>query len=281
MKKYLPFADSPTIKSYTRWEHFDEALSVEGTPVVEGLKEGPVELPEPENWFLEEHLKRAKGFRIVSNRVKIASKGGMTFLHVEGEVNGRVLVVESSENAPLSVTGRLKGSGEILHVVKGKGPHFSRWELEGDITVRTYAEGEDIYLRYVGRGKIAAYGVSKGKWVDVHHLFEAGEIVNRHLLLGEEGSFLVHRPLARVFENGEAHLETLLVKEGGFVVGVPSVEVFSGRVRSATHAVKDLVPSEEQLFYLRSRGFNKKKAKEYLIEEVKRFLLGELYDEVF
>ncbi len=281
MRKYLPFADSPTIKSYTRWERFDEALSKEGKPVVKGLKEEKTKLPEPENWFVEEHVKRAKGFRISSGEVYIASREGMAFLHVEGEVKGKLLIIESSEKAPLSLTGKLKGSGEVLHVIKGNGPHFSRWELEGNLTVRTYVEGEDIYLRYVGKGEIKAYGVSKGKRSDVHHLFYAGNVVNRHLLLGEEGSFLVHRPLVKVLEGGEAHLETLLVKEGGLVVGVPSVEVLSGKVKSATHAVKDLVPSEEQLFYLRSRGFREREAKEHLVEEVKRFLLGDIYQRFF
>ena len=282
MRKYLPYADSPTIRSYTRWERFEEALGKAGEPIVEGLQPFPVDLPNPEGWFMEEHIKRTKSYKVVANKVRISSKNGTSFLHVEGDVNNTLFIVEDSERAPLSITGKLRGSGEIFHIVRGKGPHFSRWELEGNFTIRTYVEGDDIYLRYVGKGDILAYGVSSGERSDVHHMFEArgSKVINKHLLLGRSGSFLVHRPLVRVFKGGEAHLETFLVKEGGFVVGVPSIEVMTAEVRGATHSVKDLLPSEEQMFYLQSRGISPVEGKRFLIEQVKRYLLGDLYSKL-
>ncbi len=274
--KYLPYADSPTVKSYTRWERFEEALEKVGEASVSGVERSVTALPEPENWFMEEHVKRAVGFRMSSGEVRVASKDGMSFVHIEGELDGTLLVVEDSSRSPLSVTGRLEGRGTLLHLVRGNGPHFSRWEVVGDVRVHTLVEGRDVYLRYVGSGNIRAFGVSRGERTDVNHLFTAGNITNVHLLVGEAGTFHVHRPLVRVEKGGKARVETLLYKNGGFVAAVPSMEVLTNEVEEAAHSVADIVPSEDHLFYLRTRGLDEYSAKKFVLEELEHMLLGGL-----
>ena len=82
--------------------------------------------------------------------------------------------------------------------------------------------------------------------------------------MDDGSSFLVHRPLIKVFEDGYGEARTLMIRRGGFLTGVPSLEVHSGNVRGAFHSVKDLLFSREQAFYLRSRGFKKSEAINFL-----------------
>ncbi|NPA86658.1 MAG: SufD family Fe-S cluster assembly protein [Candidatus Diapherotrites archaeon] len=279
MKKYLPYGDSPTIKSYTRWERFEEALKSKGEIRVEGVEPSKFSPFEDELWWSGIHFQRARGFRATSKKISIRSKGGIAFAHVEVPLDGELFIFEDSTESPLSVSGSIKGKGIVYHVLRGRNPHFSLWKVEGDVTVHTLVETVDGFLRYRGRGNIDARGVSRGGRSDVYHVFEAERtsISNRHLLVGTDGSFLVHRPLGRVHEGGEVFLETLLHKEGGMVIGVPAVEVYTSRVKGARHAVKDLLPSEEQMFYLRSRGFSPEEARSFLLKEVTRFLLGKIH----
>ncbi len=278
MKEYLPYGDSPTIRSYTRWEVFEEAAKREGSAKVSGVEESREDLLPPHLWFDNLHNQKVSTFRITDNKVSIEGKDGMSFLHLKGRVEGTLLIEEKGN---VSVTGELKGRGTVLHVVEG-GPHYSRWNIEGDINIRTLVKGEDIYLRYETRGNIDARGVSLEGRSDINHELhvENGEVFTSHLLIGREGDFLVYRPVAKVYRGGKSHLEALLLKRGGFVVGVPSVEVYTSDVRAASHSVKDLVLSEEQLFYLRSRGFSPEEAERYLMDSLLQFLLGDLKDRV-
>ncbi len=274
---YLPYADSPTVKSYTRWDVFDRVFREgKGNLSTEGLVKERIPLLSDDFPFVKLHNQNAETFVAASDSIRVKSTGGPSFAHVKVLLEGgSVTVIEDSSDSPLSVTGEIEGSGEVFHIIYGKHPHFSRWNISGDFTVRTVVIGKDAYNRYVTRGNITAYGVSGGERTDVHHEFyvEGSDVLNVHLLIGDKDTFHVHRPVAKVYKGGKSHLETLLLKRGGFVTGVPSVEVYTSDVRGASHSVKDVVVTDEQRFYLRSRGIKNEEIENYVLEELMKYLL--------
>ncbi len=253
-------ADSPTIKYYTRWELFEEAKKKKGKVEVLGAE------------------KQGEVFSVEGKRVEIRTVEGTGHAHVEGNVKERLFIVEDSTRGPLFVTGRIQGKGEVFHLIRGGNIHYSHWEVKGNLVVRTLLVGREIYLRYDGEGRLRLYGVSLPGRSDVNHHLTAGDIENVHLLVPDDSSFLVHRPLVKLGKGGSAHVETRFLP-GGLVVAVPSVEVYTSEVETASHSVKDLSFTGDQLFYLRSRGLTPHEARSLLIEETMKFLLGGLYEE--
>jgi Fe-S cluster assembly protein SufD len=65
--------------------------------------------------------------------------------------------------------------------------------------------------------------------------------------------------------DGYLKQEILLVEPGGVGIAVPELEIEANEVR-ASHAASVSCINEEQKFYLQSRGWSEKKAKNELIE---------------
>jgi len=240
--------DSPTM-DYTQWleRPGPQALKIKGAEPVDEA---------PELYLAEDYppLQRAfpptEVYMATEEKVEVSGSGTVFLLARDME---ELRIREQGER--LWVFGRLERVKKVLHLIRGTWS-VSRWDIDG-ATVLYRAHGDPLYVQYVGKN-LKLKGVRSGR-TDVHHLLTHSELM--HLVHGSS----VCRPVLR----GDGGINIYIRGVKGLSVAVPVIEA-TGKTRRASHSVRTLHLSHEQLLYLNSRG----------VEEPENFYLKKLFGDV-
>ncbi len=275
---YQPYGDSPTIKSYTRWEEIGRHVG-RGNVYITGAL--PTVLSESElrieNKLLREHFIHARAYVVRERTVTVKVEDAAA--HIYGAPD--VLITEGSGSIVMEGGGK-----DVLHIHRGGTVYVHIFLRNGSVT-SIVRDGEDSHVRYDVEGlggEMGIRGVAYGKRVDVvTNLFIKGGAKGlvEYTLLVPPGGFLVHRGFGKLLKGskgGKVHMDSsYILAPGGFAVSVPSIEVYHGDVRGASHESRNLSLTEDQLFYMKTRGLSTKEAYRLYVEGIVKERVGEAY----
>ncbi len=291
--RFQPWGDSPTLRSYTDWEVLEGAFRnpTPGEASGEPLDDVPLfSFDVAEDRATAIHFSSAFFFR-GGERIVSRSSSGYAAHHFVVEGPARI---EEEARAPKSATFDVYvDGGDIVHVVDASAPLFSYVRLHAapDSRVRVWiiVKGGPAHVRYrvfPGDGAdVSLSGLSLPSRSDVVTdavLSPRSSVHVRYVLLQGEAGMLVHRGVLRVGREAKwsrAVMESGFLTLGGLAVAVPQLEVLTDAVAEARHSARDLIPQEEALFYMRSRGVSPDDALRVHVESVARSVLGPLWGE--
>ncbi len=279
---YRQYADSPTIREYTRWDVFDAAFSAPAGDVsLEGL--APARAVPHFSFNPAEHRALARHFSVlrgayipVSGRISTDARSGHAAIHVfycaakDGVLWIDDLATMGSKSVTYDVFVRDGVSIRLVHVLRSEHPHYVRLRLHAgpssSVELALAAEGGEAHVHYEvfaeHGAKALVTSLLLGGRVDLIVDGVAGRssvIRSSSFLLSDGGSFLVSRGLMRVptgAVDAEASTDVAYLSSGGLAIAVPELSVDEPAVRAARHGVRNIAPSSEMLFYLASRGIS-------------------------
>jgi Fe-S cluster assembly scaffold protein SufB len=113
------------------------------------------------------------------------------------------------------------------------------------------------------------------------HLGEGSSSYSRVLGVARDRSFVIHRALGRIFERArwsDTNIEgkVFVLNEGAYAASVPVIMVDTGDVNGARHSAADASLDEDQVNYLRLRGFGKDEVIDLVLYEVAAQFLDSL-----
>ncbi|GEM_PF-6619634 len=296
---YRQFADSPTIREYTRWSVFDEAFSKDGTVRVTGAV-GASSVPRfsfdpTAHRALAEHFSRIDVLHIASgNEIASDTVSGHGRLHVFLCISGeREIVLDDravggSKSVTYDVFLRPGARATIYHYVRSENPHYVHVRVHGDersslraVIVARATEAHVHYELFPAEGAdlvVDALLLEGGTDLVVDGVGAPhARISSRSILLSSVGSFLVSRGrLSAPLPSKEASLsaDVLYLSSGGLAVGVPELSVDDPSVSEARHGVRSIALSPEALFYLESRGLSPGDALHMYVEGILASVVG-------
>ncbi len=117
--------------------------------------------------------------------------------------------------------------------------------------------------------------------VNAMHLGEGSSSYSRVLGVARDRSFVIHRALGRIFERArwsDTNIEgkVFVLNEGAYAASVPVIMVDTGDVNGARHSAADASLDEDQVNYLRLRGFGKDEVIDLVLYEVAAQFLDSL-----
>ena len=296
---YRQFADSPTIREYTRWGVFEEVFSKDGTVLVTGAA-GASSVPrfsfDPAvHRALAEHFSRIDALHIASgDEIASDTVSGHGRLHIFLCISGeREIVLDDlafggSKSVTYDVFLRHGSRATVYHYIRSKNPHYVHVRVHGDedsflravVVARATeahvhyelfpAEGADLAVNALlvdGRADLVVDGVGAPR----------AEVSSKTILLSPPGSFLVSRGrLSAPLQSTGASIsaDVLYLSSGGLAVGVPELSVDDPSVSEARHGVRSIALSPEALFYLQSRGLSPESALHMYIEGILESVVG-------
>ena len=307
---FQPHGDSPTIKSYTDWNVFNEAMSL---PVSSGSVSGasPTDVlasfsfDPSANRMLAYHFANLPSFFMSdSDHIVLASNGdAFSLQHVLicAREKRTVRIDDIAENGPKSTTidvlVRPDVSVSILLRVSGNHPQHLhvRYHLGNgsSLDVSSVVIGQNAHVHHEffvnGSGASVTYrGASiRGRSDVITDVFISGDsdfARVSHGLFSAESDFLVHRGVIRVerrSSGADVDMDSAFYTTGGLAVNVPMLEVLTSDVTRASHRARDLALDEDRMFYLRTRGLSPASAEELYVSSIMRRFAGDLAEEEF
>ncbi len=291
--RFQPWGDSPTIRSYTDWRAFEDAFvdPLPGEASGKPIEDVPLfSFDVGEDRVTATHFAHALFFRGGGQIVSRSTEGYSAHHFL---VEGPTRVVEEAR-APKSATFDVYiDGGEILHVVDASAPCFSYGRLHAapgsHVRIWVVVRGGPVHLRYrifpEEGADVSLSGLSLPSRSDVVTdavVASNASVRVRYVLLQGASGMLVHRGVLRVergAEGARAVMDSSFLTLGGLAVSVPQLEVLTDAVDEARHSARDLHPSDEALFYIRSRGVSPSEALRIHVESVAERVLGPLWRE--
>ena len=302
------YGDSPTIRSYTDWSAFEDAMRLS---VSSGFVSGVVRrdtltsfsFDPSQNRMLAYHFANLPAAFIANDDTVVLRSEADVFAlqHVLFCVNGEenITIHDFASDGPKSTTlDVLVHPGASLRLkilVSGAFPQYlhARYHLGSGSTLSIqsvvlsgnarvhhefFLNGSSSSLRYTGAS-------IRGRSDVITDAFVRGSNNTArlsHALFSAEGDFLVHRGVIRVERTStgtDADMDSAFYTTGGLAVSVPTLEVLTDDVRRASHRSRDLSLGEEQMLYLRARGLSESEILDLYVSSLLEHYAGNLKDE--
>ncbi|NPA77095.1 MAG: hypothetical protein GXN93_05070 [Candidatus Diapherotrites archaeon] len=305
---YQPYSDSPTIRSYTNWDAFEDAFSADHWTVGRVSGATPTDaIPSlsfdpSSNRALAHHFARLPSFHLWdgSDTVALEASGNHTAQHVVFCIreDASILlkdIAPYSKSATLDVLVRPGVSADLSLLVQGAAVQYVHLRVHlgasSSFSSRLAVVGKNTHVHYEVflNGEGASVDVSGGSVggrsdviTDVFTRSSNNRAYVRHVLFSAPGDFLVHRGVIRV-ERGavaaDVDMDSAFLTTGGLAVSVPQLEILTDDVSHAAHRSRDLSPSSEQLFYAQTRGVRSAEFMQMYVDSILRSRVGSLADE--
>ncbi len=304
---YQPYGDSPTIRSYTRWELFEDAFS--GDAWDRGKVIGAVPVDAIPSFSFDPSRSRALAHHFSklpaiytwdgSKELLLESGEGHTAQHILFCVRNDAKIYirdvsRNSKSATLDILVRPGVSADISLLVSGSAPQYLHIRVhlgrESRFTSRLAVIGQDAHVHYEVflNGERASTDISGGSIggrsdvvTDVFAGSKSNRAFVRHLIFSSPGDFLAHRGVIRVeraSSGAEVDMDSAFLTTGGLAVSVPQLEILTDDVVHAAHRSRDLSPDDEQVFYAQTRGLSSDAFLELYVKELLRSRVASLAD---
>lgn len=303
---YQSYGDSPTIKAYTNWSIFEDALSRDDYSIGEVIGAHPVDaIPSltfdpASNRALAHHFSKLPSFLLWDGSEHVLSRSSQTHaaqhiifcIQEDSSVFLEDIADLSSKSLTVDVLVRPGVSLRLEHLVRGNHPQYTHIRIHlgkgSSFSGNLAVIGSNIHVHYEAflNGHFASFALSGASITgrsdvitDAFARSESNTASVRHLLLSSPGDFLVHRGVLRVENQSSGALvdmDSAFLATGGFVAAVPQLEVLTDNVRGASHRARDLGLGEEQVFYMLSRGLRADEIMDVYVTGLVENLLGKL-----